>query len=47
MAFYIFPMKEGERSLEVFKLIGKLIVEHDEAVEGLNEAKDEAKKTGQ
>ena len=30
MAFYIFPMKEGERSLDIFKIVGKIALEGSE-----------------
>ncbi len=31
MAFFLFPMKEGERPLDIFKLFGKIIIEDEEA----------------
>jgi tape measure domain-containing protein len=44
---FTIPMKEGERSLDVFKLIGKIIIESDEAIDGLEAAEKEAREAGQ
>ena len=40
-------MKEGERSLNLFKLFGSVVVKIDEAIEALNETSEEAKKAGE
>lgn len=47
MAFFLFPMKEGERPLELFKLVGTIIVESKEAIEALRETSEEAKDAGE
>lgn len=45
MAFFLFPMKEGERSLDIFKIAGRILVENEEAISALKETSEEAKKT--
>ena len=42
---FAIPMKEGERSLDLFKLFGTVIVETKEAIDALDEASDAAKET--
>ncbi len=42
---FLFPMKEGERSLELFKLFGTVVVETKEAIESLQDTSKEAEKT--
>ena len=45
MTFYFFPMKEGERSLELFKLFGTVVVEIKDAIDALQDTTKEAEKT--
>lgn len=40
-------MKEGERSLELFKLVGTIIVESKEAIEALRDTSEEARDAGE
>ena len=30
MAFFLFPMKEGERSLDIFKIVGRIALDGQE-----------------
>ena len=47
MAFFLFPMKEGERSLDIFKIAGRILVENDEAISALKETSKEAEEASE
>ena len=47
MAFFLFPMKEGERSLEIFKVLGRILVENDDAIDSLKETSKEAEEVSE
>lgn len=47
MAFFLFPMKEGERSLEIFKVLGRILVENDDAIDALKETTEQAEEVSE
>lgn len=47
MAFFLFPMKEGERSLDIFKIAGRILIETEEAISALKETAKEAEEASE